>query len=169
MLKAEYLQATGATTLRPVLPTRATDDIDLFLTADVVVSPDRMRALRKALDSLGFEPAPGAEHYQFVRDIDYQGQQRVVKIDLLAQVPEDTKHVTMDERRIRPHGFRRLHGHPAPEALTVHAGLVSLPVCGTEEDVSVQLPHPFSYLLLKLYALKDRKDDPDEDYGRHHA
>lgn len=33
----------------------------------------------------------------------------------------------------------------------------------------VYLPHPFSYLLLKLFALRDQVDDEEKGYGRHHA
>ena len=33
----------------------------------------------------------------------------------------------------------------------------------------VAIPHPFSYLLMKLTAYRDRRYDRDKDLGRHHA
>jgi hypothetical protein len=33
----------------------------------------------------------------------------------------------------------------------------------------VTIPHPFSYLLMKLTAYRDRRNDADKDLGRHHA
>ncbi len=40
---------------------------------------------------------------------------------------------------------------------------------GEPATVSVRIPHPFTYLLMKLTAYRDRRNDPDKDLGRHHA
>ena len=29
--------------------------------------------------------------------------------------------------------------------------------------------HPYTFLMMKLFAFRDRKDDPEKDYGRYHA
>jgi hypothetical protein len=34
---------------------------------------------------------------------------------------------------------------------------------------SVSMPHPFSYIVLKLFAFRDRRNDPDKLYGSYHA
>ena len=36
-------------------------------------------------------------------------------------------------------------------------------------EVQIHLPQPFTYLMMKLFAFRDRKDDADKDLGRHHA
>jgi len=169
VLRREYLQSEGTSTLGPLLPARATEDLDLFLTAEVITDVQSMRALRDALNRMGFGPVPGAEFYQFSREVSVGGQSRHIKVDLLAQVPEDLGPVSMDARRIRPKGFREIHGHTTPEALTVHRGLTELRLQSPQDEASVYLPHPFSYFLLKLFALRDRHQDETQDFGRHHA
>ena len=169
ILKAEYLLAIQAETLRLLIPLRATQDLGLFLTAEVIADADRTKILREALDHLGYEPVDVAQYYQFSRSVEYLGQWREIKIDLLAQVPKDTGSVSVDDRRIRPLGYRLLHAHTSPEALTIDAYRIELQLDYGENQSTVFLPHPFSYLMLKLFALRDRKDDPEQDMGRHHA
>ena len=36
-------------------------------------------------------------------------------------------------------------------------------------SAQVRIPHPFTYLLMKLTAYRDRRHDADKDLGRHHA
>jgi hypothetical protein len=113
-----------------------------------------------------------AKYYQFVRKIVVAGRERTLKIDLLARVPEsaeEKKGARADSRRVRGRGFGLLHAHATPEALTVEEGLVPLRIESAEEDATVYLPHPFSYLLLKLFALRDQLENAGRDYGRHHA
>ncbi len=59
---------------------RTTEDIDLILRADIVTNSDSMKAIRGALDRLGFTVVETAKYTQFVRQM-APGQ---VKIDLLA-------------------------------------------------------------------------------------
>lgn len=126
-----------------------------------------MQSIRKALDELGYEPIEGALYYQFARKIDYLGQARSLKIDLLAQVPvEGRGRVKMDKRRIRPRSFAGLHAHTTPEAITVDRHLLPVHLGQEPETVTVYVPHPFSYLVLKLAALRDRIGD---SRGAYHA
>lgn len=70
---------------------------------------------------------------------------------------------------MRPHGFTGLHAHPVKEAEFIQERSLTIDVCGDGKSGRVEIPHPFNYLLLKLYAFDDRKEDEDVDYGRHHA
>ena len=50
----------------------------------------------------------------------------------------------------------------------------SLPLTGRHSDGSqgelvVYVPNPFTYLLMKLHAFRDRKEDADKHLGSHHA
>lgn len=170
LLKAEYIRTHDLETVdTPSFP-RATDDLDLLLGARVVADADRMDAVREALQELGYEPVTGGEYYQWSRDLDVEDSSASrVRIDLLGQIPDDRSGVKITERRIRPHDFEGLHAHPVPEAAFIHEQTMLLDVCPDPPSGKVALPHPFSFFLLKLYALDDRKDDPDVDHGRHHA
>lgn len=170
LLKAEYIRANDIQTVAATLFPRATDDLDILLTARVVADTNRMEAVRDALRELGYEPVSGGEYYQWSRDLEAEdGSASRVRIDLLSQIPEDRSEVKITERRIRPHDFQGLHAHPLVEAAFAHENPTLLNVCPQPPAATVALPHPFSFLLLKLFAFDDRKDDPDVDHGRHHA
>lgn len=40
---------------------------------------------------------------------------------------------------------------------------------GQPTKAQIRLPQPFTYLMMKLFAFRDRKDDADKNLGRHHA
>ncbi len=170
ILKAEYLRANDIETVAPTHFPRATDDLDVLLTAQVVADINRMEAVRDALRHHGYEPVAGGEYYQWSRALEAEDEPASrVRIDLLGQIPEDRSEVKITERRIRPHDFRGLHAHPVVEAAFAHEHTTLVDVCPRPPAATVALPHPFNFLLLKLFALADRKDDPDVDRGRHHA
>jgi len=75
-------------------PARATEDIDLLLSTEVVVGVYEMRSMRQALDDLGF--APSVEFMQFEK----QTPQGRVKVDLLTG--PITPAERMAEARIKP-------------------------------------------------------------------
>lgn len=170
LLRAEQIRQSGVRTRFGELPgTRSTTDLDIFLSAEVITDADKTMKIRSVLDDLGYKPIDDAKYYQFVLPIKYAGLDRGVKVDLLAApVTGDRQpQVRQDERRIRPRGGEGLHAHTTPEALTVEDHLVSINISADETPLVVYLPHPFSYLLLKLFALRDRLDD--EEKGPYHA
>lgn len=171
LLRAEQIRLSGARTRFAELPgARSTNDIDIFLGAEVITDAAKTTLIRAALDALGYEPIEGAKYYQFVLPVVYAGLPRGVKIDLLAAPVSGEKKaaVRQDSRRVRPRSGEGLHAHITPEALTVeeHSQPVDL---GGDEPVVVYLPHPFSYLLLKLFALRDLLDDEAKGRGAYHA
>lgn len=172
LLRSIHLEATDARTLRPVTPPRSTNDLDLFLTADVITDLDSVQRIRSVLDDLGYEPVPTAANYQFSRPVMILGRPSVLKIDLLAQLPRDAVEegkAKLGSRRIRPRGaFSGLHAHVAPEAFSLDEQLLSVPVC-SEDEVTVDVPHPFTMIALKTYALRDQKNSSAREFGRHHA
>lgn len=170
LLKAEYIRADDFETVAATLYPRATDDLDVLLTAQVVARASRMRAVRDALREMGYEPVAGGEYYQWSRDLEVEdGPASRVRIDLLGQIPEDRSDVKITERRIRPHDFQGLHAHPVVEAAFIHEKPTVVDVCPQPPAATIALPHPFNFLLLKLFAFDDRQDDPGVDRGRHHA
>ena len=176
-LKHQLIRDSGTRTLfsEDKLPTsRTTEDIDLFLKTEVVIDDARMRAMRGALTALGMVPIESAKYYQFEKDVGFAGK---VRIDLLMGpmgMLSDAKNLKMDSRRARARGFAELHAHPVPEAIAVEDKLFPIRVSGelsdkTKTEVEIFIPQAFSYLMMKLFAYRDRKNDDTKDYARHHA
>ena len=167
LLRTDLIRQSGSRTLIPDIPTaRSTEDLDIFLKAEVISDPTKTEPTREALDRRGYEPI--VKHFQFQREIDYMGRSRRARVDFLAApVPEELEQkVRADRVRVRPRDSKGLHAHVTPEALTVEESLVPVDI---GESLIIYLPHPFSYLLLKLHALRDRVHDESTEYGRHHA
>jgi hypothetical protein len=176
-LKQLHLQRQiGLRTLLPgelwPLP-RATEDLDVFLPTEVVVSLADMQALRAALDQLGFKPVEEAKFLHFVKPWGTGGR---VKIDMLTG-PIDTASATKVQilpPRVRPRGKVELHAYLTEEALDFELSLLPLTVEGIGSDgkagqAIVFIPQPFTFLLMKLHAFADRAENADSDLGRHHA
>jgi hypothetical protein len=155
-------------TLREYPAVRSTQDLDIFLSAEIIVDAEKTRALREALDTLGYRPIESARYYQIVRSLASLGRKGELKIDLLAQVPRaGIGLVKMDARRIRPRGYAQLHAHTTPEALTIDRYLLPIDIGEGGESVEVFIPHPFSFIMLKLFALRDRiRRDPHSEERR---
>jgi hypothetical protein len=150
---------------------RSTTDLDFFLGAEIITDGQKTRRIAEALDELGFvtrEP-----YWIFEKRIAHEGREDVVRIDLLAaDVPEEKSHLVhrkKDSRRIRPLGFERLHGRLTREAVTVHNHATVVDVTEDGSGVTVLVPHAVSFILMKLFAFRDRVDDADDDYGAYHA
>jgi hypothetical protein len=174
LLKAKHIRSAGARTRLGQIPiARSTGDIDVFLTTEVIVDKNKMAAIRQALDELGYSPVPGAEYYQFFREVVIAGVPRNLKFDFLAApvANEQAKKVKADIRRIRPRGPTEtpMHAHTTPEAMTIEEHLISVDIGEAGQPIEVFLPHPFTYTLLKLFALRDQIDNRVKQLGRHHA
>jgi hypothetical protein len=175
-LKQQHLRAQAdVRTLLPfdALPeARTTEDIDLFLRADIFGNTDRLRQVRVALDELCFAAIAGAEYFQFIRSMPV-GK---VKIDLLVgPLGEFATHTRRDDRRVRAR-VRGLgvHAHAVEEAVAIEAEPQTLPIAGrlssgAQHSTLVYIPQTFSYLLMKLTAFRDRFQDANKELGRHHA
>lgn len=171
LLRQQHVEASGEPTLRAIPEARSTNDLDVFLTVELVADAEKMAALRDVLSELDYDPVEGAKYYQFARDVAYRGETRQVKVDLLAPPPRDPAvlgQVKVDSRRVRPRATKNIHAHTTPEALTIGEHVLTLTL-GEEVPVEVLVPHPFSFLLLKLFAYRDRQHDEAKAFGRYHA
>ena len=173
VLKREYITRNGLRTrFTEPLYTRSTNDVDCFLTADLISSGETTRAIRDALDDMGYAPVEGAKYYQFARTIDYSGTPIVLKFDFLAPPvtdPDRIASMNTDARRIRPRSYVYFHAHTTPAALTVGAMPTTIELGTATAPATVRLPHPFTYLILKLHAFADQVNNPAKDNGRYHA
>jgi len=184
-LKQVYLQETvsSKTVIDGELwpAPRATQDLDILLTVEVVASIHRMQSIKAALDRLGYTAIPRAKYMQFAKPL---GDGRDVKVDILTgsreayssdlKVKEKVRLKKGDERRVRPLGNVRLHARLTNEAVAFEENTMEIPVRGTRSNGQsyegiVHIPQPFTLLLMKLHAFRDRYASENKDMGRHHA
>jgi hypothetical protein len=172
VLRTELVKKSGAATRFEEIPeARSTNDLDLFLSAEIITSAKKTEKIRDALARLGFEPI--APYFQFRLPIEYEGLEKPIKIDLLAAPPasdDERKLVKISPPRIRPKKAKNIHGFLTEEAVTLEENLQPIDISETgDEPLEIFLPHPFSYLVMKLFALRDRLEDERTDFGAYHA
>lgn len=175
-LKRRRLDQTGERTLLSQLPRpRATNDLDLFVRADVLCDLQSMKAVAAALERLGYEAVPEARYMQWKKHVDLHGQDREIKVDLLVgPLGRFRERLHVKGVRARPIGPIKLHAHTVEEAVHIDESPAVLTISGNRSngepaEAQIRVPQPFTYLLMKLFAFRDRKDDRDKDLGRHHA
>ncbi len=176
-LKADYVRRMQIRTLFKEKPEpRSTNDLDLFLRPELLIHSDKLKPLVEAMTRLGYTVVEGAENYQFVKLGPKGAEAGSVKIDILTGPENQFKGtaVKTDERRARPNPSIGIHAHPVNESPTLEEDLLLIPVEGTLSSGTawkgeISLPHPYTYLMMKLFAFRDRREDPDKELGRYHA
>ena len=175
-LKRMRLDETRERTLFSQLPMpRATNDLDLFVRADVLCDLQSMKAVAAALDRLGYEVVPEAKYMQWKKHCDLHGQDREIKVDLLVgPLGQFRERLHVKGVRARPIGPIKLHAHTLEEAVHIDESPVTLTISGNRSngepaEAQIHVPQPFTYLMMKLFAFRDRKVDEDKNLGRHHA
>lgn len=176
-LKREYVAQTQVSTLLSELPeTRSTNDLDLFLRPELLITSLRVKPLADALRKLGYMVIQGAEKYQFAKAGPTGGREGAMKIDLLtgprSRFADSTAKV--DSRRVQPRPSVDLHAHPVDEAILLENELLAIVVDGRMSNgvgysASVHLPHPLTFAMMKLFAFRDRVEDSDKGFGIYHA
>jgi len=175
-LKRSHLERTGERTLFAELPgVRATNDIDVFLRAEVLADFARTKEVADAITRLGYSAVEEAKYLQWKRPVTVGGVEQEVKIDILVgPLGNYRSGLKVSEPRVRPHGNIKFHAHTVEEAIHLEDRPIAVPVDGRTSDGSsysgtVFVPEAFPYLMMKLHAFADRKDDANKNLGRHHA
>ena len=176
-LKTEHVQRLGIRTLLQEWPQpRSTNDLDLFLRPELLIQSAKLKPLAEALASLGYQVVTGAENYQFVKPGPGGTEAASIKIDILTgpQSLFQGTRVKADARRARPRPSVGVHAHPVDEAPTLEKGLLRRTVegkisSGDTWQTEVFLPHPYTFLMMKLFAFRDRLEDANKEFGRYHA
>lgn len=162
---------------------RSTQDLDIFLRGEVLTDNRRFTVLRQALERLGFTPVESNRFWQFKKEIDGS---KTVLIDILTgPVDEYAEKVRVDDRRVRPRRTPpgrheaaqpkvQLHARLTDEAIGLNSStqpcrVEGLLTGGSTFVTEIGRPHPFPYLLMKLTAFDDRKDDERKGLAAHHA
>jgi hypothetical protein len=175
-LKTDYVRRLGVRTLFHQWPEpRSTNDLDLYLRPELLIQSEKLKPLAEAIAKLGYEVVSGAEKYQFAKRPGglHAGS---VKIDMLTgpQSCFEGTSVKADSRRARPIPSVGIHAHPVNEAPTLVEGLLPIALEGNLSSgrhcrAEIFLPHPYTFLMMKLFAFKDRLNDKDKEFGRYHA
>lgn len=174
-LKSAYIRERQPRTLLIERPeSRSTNDLDLFLRPEMLIQPGKLKPLSRAIEKLGYRVVETAQKYQFVKPS--PTGEGGVKIDFLTG-PQScfrgTK-IRADKRRVRPSPSVGLHAHPVDEAPALEDGLLPIKFSGSLStgstwECEVFLPHPYSFLMMKLFAFRDRLTDESKEFSRHHA
>lgn len=176
-LKTDHVCRLGVRTLLHEWPEpRSTNDLDLFLRPELLIEPAKLKPLAEAIARLGYQVVPGAENYQFVKPGPGGAEAGNVKIDILTgpqNLFQGTR-VKTDARRARPNPSVGIHAHPVDEAPTLDQGLLTKTLSGQLSSgdpwqAEVFLPHPYTFMMMKLFAFRDRVNDADKEFGRYHA
>jgi len=176
-LKTNHVRHLGMRTFLYQWPEpRSTNDLDLFLRPELLIESSKLKPLVSAITDLGYQVVPGAEKYQFVKPGPGGTHAGSVKIDILTG-PQSRFHgtgVKADTRRARPKPSVGIHAHPVDEALTLEEGLLPILLTGTLSsgdtwESKIFLLHPYTFSMMKLFAFRDRLDDPNKEFGRYHA
>jgi hypothetical protein len=176
-LKTDHVRRSGTRTLLDQWPEpRSTNDLDLFLRPELLIESSKLKPLVSAITELGYEVVPGAEKYQFAKPGPGGTGVGGIKIDILTgpQSRFQGTRVKADTRRARPKPSVGIHAHPVEEALTLEEGLLPIVLTGNlssgdDWESEIFLPHPYTFLIMKLFAFRDRLDDPNKEFGRYHA
>jgi hypothetical protein len=175
-LKRRHLEATGQRTLLENLPEpRATNDLDMFLRAELLSDLGRTREVREAILRLGYTPVEEAKFLQWKRSVMVAGVRQEVKIDVLVgPLGEFRSRLKVSMPRVRPKGDIQFHAHAVEEAILLEDNPIVVEVTGVRStgaaySGTVEVPDGFPYLMMKLHAYSDRKGDANKDLGRHHA
>ena len=176
-LKTDHVQRLGMRTfLREWPEPRSTNDLDLFLRPELLIESAKLKPLAEAIAKLGYQVVPGAEKYQFVKPGPGGAEAGSIKIDILTgpQSCFQGTRVKADARRARPNPSVGLHAHPVEEALTLEEALLPVLMSGTlgsgePWQAEVFLPHPYTFLMMKLFAFRGRFGAADKEFGRYHA
>lgn len=179
-LRLTQMPDTGIQTVlrREAWPTvRSTNDIDVFITLEVITDAKSSSAVRKVLDNLGCKEIDSAKFWQFTFPGRKNLEDQDVKIDLLTgPVPEVKRSkVKIRDQRVRPVQKPEppLHARQTPEAHFIER---TIPIeisrntdVGIEIIGTIHIPIPYTYLLMKLKAFEDRINDEEDQFGARHA
>ena len=132
-LKREFFAKQQTRTLLSRYPVaRATNDLDIFLKTEILASENQTRDIYDVLSRLDYTVIESAKYFQFKRQIEFQGKQHEIKVDLLSGPPGDlATEVRIAARRVKPKSKKLgLHARYTEEAIAVEQETIGIPVEG---------------------------------------
>ena len=140
---------------------RATNDIDLMITKQMVLENSRRNAIAEIITrELEYVVRAGGEHFRFTKAPNQ-------RLDILSPPLEgfwtDGVRVNLVKSK--------LHGHLTKEASFIDEDLrtIVLPTDKADDRIEVQVPSPTNLLILKLCAFDDRDKEDEAERAQAHA
>jgi hypothetical protein len=152
---------------------RSTKDIDIFLSSDLIVDAEKIEILRDSLSRLDYKPK--TKYFQFSKEIEISDVKREIIIDILSSPPKDEDKLKTKIRlpRIKPVEVQEFHAYLVNEAKGINYGPIPInPTSNFSKDLSITnlyIPSSYNFIILKLHAFQDRREDESVDLGRHHC
>ena len=141
---------------------RATQDLDFFLRMTIFTAKARAQEFADLLQDLDY--GVHKELFQFGKSVGEAPLEMLVKVDLLSRQPKDEDGVRHDRVRVGNRSGNPVHGRTTPEAFAIDRIPQTLHVAGAsttgaEIECGVLVPHPFSWLNMKVRAAHDWLDE----------
>ncbi len=86
-VRMQYLNVAKSSRYPFTIETRSTNDLDLFLSADLIVDAEKVLKLREIIGALGYVVDSNAKNFQFIKETEMYGSRRQVRVELLATPP----------------------------------------------------------------------------------
>lgn len=132
---------------------RVTKDLDLVVGLDLIAGEGTQKEMLKVLRQNGFEVCPRNPRWKFIKAL---SETRSLIVELHAQVPDETMTgVQADKFRIKHKpslGDDGVHARTNPEAV----GSALHPFTFDVQGMTVQVPNPITWLIMKLTAAEER-------------
>ena len=136
---------------------RATNDIDLMITKEMVLENSRRNAIAEIITGeLEYVVRKDDKHFRFIKAPDRQ-------LDILSQPMEDFQ---IKEHRVK-FVKSKLHGRLTEEARFIDEDLRTIVL--STDGIEVQVPSPTNLLILKLCAFDDRDKKNETERAQAHA
>ncbi|MCE5186527.1 MAG: nucleotidyl transferase AbiEii/AbiGii toxin family protein [Planctomycetaceae bacterium] len=152
-----YLHLAGKTTeAQPIV--RATTDIDvMFSRQDLLDELKRQAMAEIILKELKYAVQAEKKHHGFKKET---GQELDILVPCVETLPRNNYRLTIVNSV--------LHGYITPEAEFIEEDLqtISLPAIGqgiSDEAINVYVPCAANFMIMKLYAFRDRSEGPRRD------
>jgi hypothetical protein len=154
---------------------RVTQDLDFVLGLDLLASAEGQGMIVQALDKNKFKVVEKNARWQFEKNLE---QKKRILVDLHAELPDPENQNLETDKRVRVKhkpslGDYGVQGRQNPEA----AGSNLHPFHFTLEGISILVPNPVTWSVMKLIATRDRylraqdqsQDNKDRAFHRDQA
>ena len=136
---------------------RATNDIDLMITKEMVLENSRRNAIAEIITGvLEYIVRAGGEHFRFSKSPDQ-------RLDILAPPLEGFRTDGVRVNLVKS----KLHGHLTTEACFIDEDLRTVAL--STDGIEVRVPSPMNLLILKLCAFDDRNKEDEAERAQAHA
>jgi hypothetical protein len=138
---------------------RVTNDLDILIGLELLASVEAQAVIVQAMERNGFNVVETNPRWQFQKQLGSDGR---ILVDLHAESPEsENPNLKLDKRRIKHKpslGDKGVHGRQNPQA----AGCGLHPFFFGFDDITISVPNPVTWSVMKLVSTRDRRRMSDD-------